>query len=587
MDVVPINNQVVRLASAISEADNESIPVLLLKTQDIILLERNDSKRYLALISELWKYEFPGMIVTALKQDFNQISGSWLTACQLSSIAVECCIGATSDLENLKKQFLPNLTYTMLQVMSKVVNEYNKAEKLFKANALDNLTLIATSLKKVMEHYVFTTITVLSSKHFMQLLMTEDEKLALLCLALLKNILVINRNVLDHVVESRSHSTVDELAYKISSTESPQLAQVSVSLLLTIMDVHPPLLELLSSKRYRGFKIYLNKWKNQSFDFDLNRLVKILDSQSEYQVASTKFNNAAIIIQSVYRGYLLRKRLKRAASAISLFQRHCRLKKKKQTRLKEKQQLRKLKHDYAESNRRKEFVGSRTKQLKIIENIPAKTVTKFFNELEERSATKLQAAWRGYRARMLMNTHKPELKRYEAAAVIQRQVRKWLGYRRKQKDALVDLIPSGLTDERKVQLQSVIANIRERFPTTARSDKDLNELHEKAFGMLNTHVMTLRKNRRHDEHRKALLAQLSIQTRQMSILPPLNNVESVNVEQYVSHSTPIMVAAREKHLDTMNELQQPWWKKLDCNGEDYEERLPYETEYLLENEKLF
>lgn len=33
MDVVPINNQVVRLASAISEADNESIPVLLLKTQ--------------------------------------------------------------------------------------------------------------------------------------------------------------------------------------------------------------------------------------------------------------------------------------------------------------------------------------------------------------------------------------------------------------------------------------------------------------------------------------------------------------------------------------------------------------------------
>lgn len=44
------------------------------------------------------------------------------------------------------------------------------------------------------------------------------------------------------------------------------------------------------------------------------------------------------------------------------------------------------------------------------------------------------------------------------------KVRKWLGYRRKQKDALVDLIPSGLTDERKVQLQSVIANIRERFP---------------------------------------------------------------------------------------------------------------------------
>ena len=45
------------------------------------------------------------------------------------------------------------------------------------------------------------------------------------------------------------------------------------------------------------------------------------------------------------------------------------------------------------------------------------------------------------------------------------QVRKWLARRRQWKqEATLDLVPGGLTDARRFELQAVIANIRERYP---------------------------------------------------------------------------------------------------------------------------
>ena len=65
-----------------------------------------------------------------MKQDFTLVPGSWLTACQLCSIVVDCCIDYTAtNMSHLEKEILPDLTYTILQLMSKVINEYYKVEK--------------------------------------------------------------------------------------------------------------------------------------------------------------------------------------------------------------------------------------------------------------------------------------------------------------------------------------------------------------------------------------------------------------------------------------------------------------------------
>ena len=87
--------------------------------------------------------------------------------------------------------------------------------------------------------------------------------------------------------------------------------------------------------------------------------------------------------------------------------------------------------------------------------------------------------------------------------------------------------------------------------------------------MLNNHVSGLRHLRRRDEHRKALLAQLEIQSQQMLFIPQFRNVTTDQIEQYSSRSTPVIIAARQKHIDSLNELKKPWWKKLET-GNEYE-----------------
>ena len=106
--------------------------------------------------------------------------------------------------------------------------------------------------------------------------------------------------------------------------------------------------------------------------------------------------------------------------------------------------------------------------------------------------------------------------------------------------------------------------------------------------MLNNHVISLRQIRRRDDHRKALLAQLSVQTQQLSNLPSLSNTEQIDLKQYSSYSTPIMMAARQKHIDTINDLKKPWWEKLDANNDvNKKTYLDCESQYLHDHEKLF
>lgn len=78
-------------------------------------------------------------------------------------------------------------------------------------------------------------------------------------------------------------------------------------------------------------------------------------------------------------------------------------------------------------------------------------------------------------------------------------------------------------------------------------------------------MIGLRAMRRRDEHRKALIGQLTIQSDQMSRIPPLASVNDDVIQQFSSRSTPVMVAARKKHFDCINELTEPWWKKLSLN----------------------
>jgi len=562
-DIQPFNNELHHLVRDVSEADERSIPNLLLKLKDI--LGREIGNKRIILVQEIWKYEFPNILFKSLEEDFSQIAGEWLTCILLVGLLVDLCVEYSND---VIEKLLGDVILTILQIFTKIVKEYQNVKELFKSNLRGHLASLITSTTNLIKKYKFTASNVLTSKHFMQFLMIEDVGISLLAISLLKAAVFNNREVFDHISESRTHNIADELAFKITATKDQQLAKISMRSLLFLIDMHEPLLHLFSSKRYRGFKTYITKWYGNGFDQVIHRFVKILDIQFEQQLASQKFHKAAILIQSVYRGHRIRQEIKKSSLGFAKFQRIYRERKLELERQKERHDRKKLKKDYLETRRRKDFVNSKSKQLEIIKNIPARTVDSFLDQMQHDAATKIQAAWIGTKTRRMLSTQRPKMKRSKAAVVIQRQVRKWLFYVRQKRDnAMLELMPSGLTDERRVQLQGVITNIRERFPKKVTNNEEFKEAHDKTFCMLNNHIISLRSIRRRDEHRKALLAQLSIQSDQLLSMPPLHNATVNHIEIFASKSAPVIVAGRNQHNKYLVELKKPWWAKLN-NDED-------------------
>jgi len=67
------------------------------------------------------------LVSSALRKDFSEISGSWLTACQLINIAVECCHFEPSKLQEIKKEYIPALVYESLNICRNIVKEHSSA----------------------------------------------------------------------------------------------------------------------------------------------------------------------------------------------------------------------------------------------------------------------------------------------------------------------------------------------------------------------------------------------------------------------------------------------------------------------------
>ena len=562
MEESDIIRKIQGIAAKISESEkDERTCTLLLDLRPVIESEHVPATRAI-IFSELWKHKLPQQIVTFVRDKQNYFNNSWLYACHLCSLAVDSCIGCTD--ENFPQQtFVPDLTVVLMQTVSKMGSICTKSEKSAQSGLLGNISWMIMILGKLAENFISTSCSMLGSKYMMQLLMIEEPSLSLIALSFLKTLLKCNANIFYQVSESRTHSIVEELTFKLIGTTDDNNAKVSLSVLILMLEMHPLLLDLFSTKRYRGFKTYVLKLQGKGFDGEIHKLSCMLDSQTKHLHASQKEMNAAIVIQACYKGYKLRQKLQKATLAIANFQRIYRNKMKKKCETKTQGDLERMKVEYDESERRKTFMNSKVKQLKTIESIPAKTVNTFLQNLEHESATKIQAAWVGYKSRKNLEELKPALVKSKAIVVIQRQVRKWLKRCRDKRDAgLLGLLPPGLDDQRKCELQQVIGNIRNRFPVKCKTDAEFEDLHEMAFRRLNHHMMGLHEMRREDERRKGLLAQLSVLSNQLMYAPTdLDKVTSSDVDHLASHSGPIIVAARRQHQECMNEERCTWWKK--------------------------
>ena len=167
-----------------------------------------------------------------------------------------------------------------------------------------------------------------------------------------------------------------------------------------------------------------------------------------------ELDDRATVIQKTWRGYQERKRLKKANEAFSKFQkkfrarRHLQDKKKVQNVAKAELQFQLDLEDLRKARRQK------IEMLELLEFLPANKVEdyleKHYNKQREDSARKIQANFRGYRARKELAKNREELRRTRAAVKIQRETRRWLEKNKqiRQSPAFYSR-PEGLNEEKR------------------------------------------------------------------------------------------------------------------------------------------
>lgn len=54
----------------------------------------------------------------------------------------------------------------------------------------------------------------------------------------------------------------------------------------------------------------------------------------------------------------------------------------------------------------------------------------------------------------------------------------------------------------------------------------------------------------------------------MASMPTFKEVTLKDVESFSSYSSPVVVAARQRHQTTINELKKPWWANINKDQDE-------------------
>lgn len=557
-----LRQRALHLAAEVAETNDDNVPVLLLQLKEILDLGPPSSSLGRIIRNDLWQYDVIHVCNLALKQDFALINGGWNTAAKLGIILCQSCAGLDlPEVKDFRESFLPDVVENVLTLAAKLLDFYMNTElESDKRQNFQHFRSTMNSLEWLFSFHVFLTCNVLQSKRFVQIVMAEDIEASLFVLMFLENIFKTNRQVMKQLAGNALNGILDEVVFKISASDNATLARASIRLILTATDLHPSLVELLLSKRYRGLKAYLGKWKGRGFDNEVKRLIALLEAGSLAQAEEMRLARAATIIQAFFRGSKERQSLRRAEWGITLLQRKFRQSRLDKRRIKAEEKERR---DYKlafEQKRINEFRSSMRKQLKMLETVPAREVNLFMAQNQEQAASKIQAAYRGMVARRTCRERRHEVTRERAAVAIQRQFRR---YRQRMTDARkpYPVVP-GLTDARRAELQNIIADRRQKYPMKHRTQSEFEELHDKAFTLLATHMMANMKIRRSEQRREALLARLNVDTDQLLAPPKLHEVTPDVLDGFMSRSAPVIARAQQSHNEEMRQIKLPWWRKL-------------------------
>uniref|UniRef100_A0A8C0IXS7 IQ motif containing B1 n=1 Tax=Chelonoidis abingdonii TaxID=106734 RepID=A0A8C0IXS7_CHEAB len=540
MKPAAVDFRILALAVQVTEGSDQDVPVLLLKLKEIVNSTSLGSKESQKIKQDLYYYNLVQYCMLVLKQDYSRLPGGWATAAQLSEILSQCCVGleVKEDPEEFYNKLLPSAVDNLLFLGRRLQARFIRAIKVFK-------------------------LFVLQNNHFLQLLITDDVETATAMMSVLQNILRANSSVLLHVDEKILHSVLDELVYKLSSTTNPVTGNAATKVLLSVAESYPQLVELLST-RYRGLRTLLSKqWAGKGFDRNLNQFSDLLYSESCRKGEMQRLHQAACLIQAVWRGFQTRKRLKTLPIAVTALQRSFRAKRKQEL-----QHLKRLKEDETlkqqlQLQRQRAMRLFHERQLTLLEIVHAGQVDRYIQEMEGKAALTIQRHWRGYRARRKVHQQRQSLKQHKAAVIIQRAARKFLEKCQRKRKALSPWKePKELTSAQKLALQQKVDDYIRLHPASQMPEEMSKELHLQAQEKLSQYLLRSSLDRRAEQRREALLAQVNTDVELLMSAPSLMEATEKDLDVFMSRSVPVACKARQSHNTMLKYTRWPWWKKL-------------------------
>eukprot|EP00118_Oscarella_pearsei_P008415 m.43145 g.43145 ORF g.43145 m.43145 type:complete len:587 (+) comp33418_c0_seq1:92-1852(+) len=568
-----VKKRVQTLAVNISESGDENLAWKLLTIADVLEdCRRSSSRTHLTSAQqEIWRCGLLETIVDILNESFDDVKGAWTTAAKLCQIASEC-------IENVavvqsKPDFVSKAVETILLAASVQQEKFvailaSGASKAEAKQLLDDFRLTLRSAVRI------CTALPTYASHFLQLplllhmLITENTETAHLLLASVKTIVEGDPTVVTTVDQVLISNLLDEIVFKISSTQEALIACSAIRVGLCLVDASRSLLPLFIAQ-YSGLKPLIGKWKRQGFDEDVNQLVAFLEVDQEEKLAEKRRNDAACCIQAHWRGCRTRKQLTVAQAGIVKLQRLVRDRLLQKREGKETARLSAVVQQAKEDQYRQEMRQSMMKQMQYMQHMPAGKIDDYLMERESKASTVLQTRYRGLLARRKVAQRRVQVERNKAARRIQRNYREHLGRRKREEKRpgqKSSFLLRDISEERRRELQEKIAVGRERKPYLFDSMDALRDLHEKAQQMMGKFLTRGVREREQDVRRRSLVARLQSDAEQFLSAPRLEDVTSEDIEAFSSVSAPVAAMAQRAHAEEIKAASLPWWKRVPLEG---------------------
>ncbi|XP_032725453.1 IQ calmodulin-binding motif-containing protein 1 [Lontra canadensis] len=560
--------RILSLAAEVAKSPEQNVPVILLKLKEIINNTPLGSSELKKIKQDIYCYDLIQYCLLVLSQDCSRIQGGWTTISQLTQILSHCCVGLEpgEDAEEFYNELLPSAAENFLVLGRRLQTCFiNAAKGEEKDELLHSFQIVTDSLFWLLGGHVQLIYNVLQSDHFLHLLQTDNVQIGSTVMTMLQSILQINSGDLLRIEGKTLHSILDEVVFKLLSTPSPVIRSTATKLLLLMTESHQEILILLRlSACYKGLRSLLNKYEpGTEFSQELGQLIALLTPKVYQEVEGQKLHQAACLIQAYWKGFQTRKRLKKLPSAVITLQRSFRSKRTKMLLKINKQKEEEHCRLQLQLQRQRAMRLSRELRLRMLEIVHPGQVEKYNREIEEKSALIIQKHWRGYRERKNFRQQRPSLTEYKAAVILQRATLKFLEKCRKKKKLFAPWQGlQDLTDARRVELKQKVDDYLRRHPSSQMSYVTSRELHSQAQEQLQHYLMGRALEERAQQHREALMAQISTNIEQLMKAPSLKEAEGKEPELFLSRSRPVAAKAKQAHLTTLKHIQAPWWKKL-------------------------